>query len=83
MPDIFGYIKKKKKRTEQNKKKGHKMELNGLDCVNLVVSYTILFLFITKKVQILWRTNITKTPAASNRYGLTDLSQRKNKNKIK
>lgn len=47
MPDIFGYI--KKRRTEQNKKKRHKMELYGLDCVDLVVSYTIQFLFITKK----------------------------------
>lgn len=39
MPDIFGYI---KKRTEQ-KKNDTKMELYGLDCVDLVVSYTIQF----------------------------------------
>lgn len=49
MPDIFGYIKKKKRRTEHKKKKWHKMELYGLDCVDLVVSYTIQFLFIAKK----------------------------------
>lgn len=50
MPDIFGYIKKKKNRTKKtNKKKWHKMELYGLDFVDLVVSYTIQFLFIAKK----------------------------------
>lgn len=48
MPDIFGYIKKKKEK-EQNKIKWHKMELYGLDCVDLVVSYTIQFIFIAKK----------------------------------
>lgn len=47
MPDIFGYIKKKEE--EQNQKKWHKMELYGLDCVDLVVSYTIQFIFIAKK----------------------------------
>lgn len=55
MPDVFfGYIKKE----EQNKKKWHKMELYGLDSVDLVVSYTIQFIFITKKCKFSKITNI-------------------------
>lgn len=54
------------------------MELYGLDCVDLVVSYTIQFLFVAKKCKFSEkRTNKKKItyipplpPAASNRYGL-------------
>lgn len=46
MPDIYGYILKNKN------KKWHKMELNCLTCVDLVVSYTIIS-FHCQKVQIL------------------------------
>lgn len=50
------------------------MELYGLDCVDLVVSYTILFLVIAKKCKFSENNNHQCTlPAASNRYGLTGL----------
>lgn len=47
------------------------MELYGLDCVDLVVSYTIQFLFIAKKCKFS-KNHQYSPPAASNRYGLTD-----------
>lgn len=54
------------------------MELYGLDCVDLVVSYTIQFLFVAKKCKFSENkttkkkkiTYIPPSPAASNRYGL-------------
>lgn len=46
MPDIFDILKKKRKTEQKNR---NKMELYGLDCVDLVVSYTIQFIFVTKK----------------------------------
>lgn len=63
MPDIFGYIKKKRKKNRKTKKNDTKMELYGLDGVDLVVSYT--FFFVTKSAN-------SQPPPASNRYGLTD-----------
>lgn len=47
------------------------MELYGLDCVDLVVSYTIQFIFIAKKCKFS-KNHLYPPLAASNRYGLTD-----------
>lgn len=57
------------------------MELYGLDCVDLVVSYTIQYIFIAKKCKFSQKeiTNIPPSPAASNRYGLTDCYAKKEK----
>lgn len=50
------------------------MELYGLDCVDLVVSYTIQFIFRRQKVQILHKDHPHPIlpPAASNRYEPTE-----------
>lgn len=53
------------------------MELYGLDCVDLVVSYTIQFLFVAKKCKFSKITYTPHPPAAFNRYGLTPMLRKK------